>query len=199
MKTAMRAAKQSFLAEEIAEAGYSTEKFVYFVSGEGEPDIDEYDFEELEEIVRQFKIWLADGGPTLWERLAAHFQKISQEIHETVPVELDITPPDSPKEINPPKIETAPALSKYMTKSDYISRNTPASNFADMGVKYTYQGYNLSQFGITESTEVNITAEEMVKRNLLLPKYLLYTLTTSSLGWVVQRKIDDFLALHAAL
>ena len=47
MKVAMRAAKQSFLQEEIVEAGYSTEKFVHFMSGESEPDIDEYDFEEL--------------------------------------------------------------------------------------------------------------------------------------------------------
>ena len=34
MKVAMRAAKQNYLKEEIFEAGYDTDKFVLFVSGE---------------------------------------------------------------------------------------------------------------------------------------------------------------------
>lgn len=52
---AQRKAKRSFLAEEIVAAGYSPDLFTLFCEALKGSDIDLWNFEELQDCVRQFK------------------------------------------------------------------------------------------------------------------------------------------------
>lgn len=58
IKTAQRKAKQSYLKEEILDAGLDADKFAMYIQeqkGTDQIDIDEFEFEELQNIVRNFK------------------------------------------------------------------------------------------------------------------------------------------------
>ena len=55
IKNAERTAKQNFLKEEIVDAGYDPGEFIEFCSQDEEPDIDSWTFEELQDLVRQYK------------------------------------------------------------------------------------------------------------------------------------------------
>ena len=106
--TAERKAKQNFLNEEIIDNHYDPQLFMMFCSQDKEPDIDYWNFDELQECVHKFKMNYR-RGQTLQEVLDAEAKKNPQKIKQQI-VENDIN--------NKQKIET-----ENIKKTDDVKKN----------------------------------------------------------------------------
>ena len=170
---AERKAKHAYLKKEVLDLGYNSKLFMEYISKVRAPDIDQWAFDELQEIVKSFKAKFCPEDTPL---SVSSIKSInipneplkSLENLSTNPI-LEITPAPSVEEI---KHETNSLQSKKCEKNEL-------SNCPDLQVK--------------------VSEPQVTGGGIFSKKYVVYTITTMPLGWIVKRRYREFLWLRELL
>jgi len=203
MINAERAAKQRFLTEELIDLSYDPNLFMDFISKVKEPNIDLWTFEELQDILSKFKMKHRPGDTLDVPKSSAKTEipppapiihneqviKSSQaepkpQTSQNHPIQSDPNPkPDSSQP--PPQ-----SISEKVTSVEEIKSETAV-----------LKSKEIEKNALVECNELRVTVSEpqVTGGGIFSKKYVLYTVTTEPLAWVVKRRYSDFLWLRSTL
>lgn len=206
---AERAAKQRYLTEELIDLSYDPNLFMDFISKKKEPNIDLWTFEELQEIISQFKMKHRPGDTLDVPKapIAAEVPQHAHKDHEIKEVPVHQPPPKAEPIINssPPvnpltdskKFEpSAPVLVPEEIKQEKVS---PVEEAKTETLCMKSKDIEKNPLVGCKDLKVTISEPQVTGGGIFSKKYVLYTITTEPLAWVVKRRYSDFSWLRSTL
>ena len=202
---AERAAKQRYLTEELLDLSYDANLFMDFISKVKEPNIDHWTFEELQDIISKFKMKHRPGDTFDVPKPSAPPQVhhpapvvhnepvVESKSAEPKPQAPQIPPKQShpepkPESQNPPPVPPSPQ--EKVTSVEEIKSETVC-----------LKSKEIERNALVEINDLRVTVSEpqVTGGGIFSKKYVLYTVTTEPLAWVVKRRYSDFLWLRSTL
>ena len=204
VKAAERKAKQQFLFEEIIESHYDSNLFLEFSEQKKSSDIDQWEFDELAECVRLFKLKYRPGQT---------YEEVLQQRNKSN-VESNMV---RSEEVEGGRIRKDEAGGIQENAKEKVKENkrkeatTGEIVFRDHS-KDSREGYSDPAEVIISGTKVQKTIlssmdkikilvcnPELIDPGLFSSKYYEFVVNTQPVNWIVKRKIDEFLWIREVL
>ncbi|CAG9316927.1 unnamed protein product [Blepharisma stoltei] len=183
----LRAAKQSFLREEIIEKDFSTDDFILFCDQKKSSNIDDWTLEELKEIVKEFKSVFHTIAEEQKE-ISENEPKLSKEgsldtIESPIKTELLTTEPNKIRSLSDSREDRNPEI-----------KQKPVSLYTITTYKAPDTALSLQDF-----VEIKVENAKISSGGMFSSAKISFPIVTQPLGWIVKRQIEDFVWLRNIL
>lgn len=182
---AERKAKQKFLREEVIELNFDSRLFTYHCESKKAADIDLWTFEELQECVREFKMkYRASQTFEEFEEKLKRDKENEKRLYE-IPIRK------VPKAVEELKLEEA--------KTFETRRESNISESDNDIYIFPVQKAPETELIVSKDLKLEVLEATVVQEGFFGSSYVVYTVTTSPLGWEVKRRFTEFKWLSEVL
>jgi hypothetical protein len=188
--------KQQYLRSEIIEQGYNPNDFSDYMAsirGENALDLELWTFSDLQNVVSQYKAYVAQNQQNNEQQNEVQ----NQEEEQNNTNENNNGPQEGQKEDAESSVKNAPLET---TEQKIVSDNGfPKEPFEEY--EQIIKTAKLENNEITDQNDlyVTITNPTKINKGLFYPSYFQYTVQTSPVGFNVVRKVSDFTFLYEVL
>lgn len=198
---AERRAKQDFLREEVLDKGYDPSHFVVFCENLRGSNVDLWAFDELQQVVREFKQAYRRGefeANEMNKHSSSSSSSNSRSNSNSSDTPAEVLTGDNDQSKHEPSHEQA-VLSP--TESEDMPISAPSQPAPHIEAVYTLpcRSPAKTQLAGDVCPRVEVTDPQVVSQSMFTSSYATYLVITSPFGWAVRRRFSDFEWLHKVL